>query len=316
MSRRPGQHAKTTSGYDARHAKPGGPGPAALIGTAAKAGTASLVAGAAGSALALSGTATAASAATHPAPVPAGLVNARLVNANLAGSSAVNSGTADLAALKATRPHVVVHRHHHAAVHMLAARSAYTVRSGDSLSQISARFCGTAADYPSLAAASGIANPNLIFPGQSITLNCHAAVPAPATVHVTSAHRHHHARHAGHHADRDHTRPAGRHSAPGRHARGSDPGRARGPGHVGTEGMGAFEACVISRESGGNPRAVNPSSGAGGLFQFLPSTWASLGYASAYPGGAQTAPVSVQEAAFAKLYAEAGTSPWAPYDGC
>ena len=37
---------------------------------------------------------------------------------------------------------------------------------------------------------------------------------------------------------------------------------------------------------------------------------------SAYPGGAQTAPVGVQRAAFAKLYAEAGTSPWAPYDGC
>lgn len=314
MSRRPGQHAKTTSGYDARHAKPGGPGPAALIGTAAKAGTASLVAGAAGSALALSGTATAASAATHPAPVPAGLVNARLVNANLANSSAVTSGTADLAALKATRPRVVVHRHHHPAVHTTAARSSYVVRSGDSLSQISARFCGTAADYASLAAASGIANPNLIFPGESITLNCHAAVPAPTAVHVTSAHRH--ARHAGHHADRNHTRPAGRHSAPGRHARRSDPGRAGGPGHVGTAGMGAFEACVISRESGGNPRAVNPSSGAGGLFQFLPSTWAALGYAAAYPGGAQTAPVSVQEAAFAKLYAEAGTSPWAPYDGC
>ena len=80
--------------------------------------------------------------------------------------------------------------------------------------------------------------------------------------------------------------------------------------------MGAFESCVISHESGGNPRAVNPSSGAGGLYQFLPSTWASLGFASAYPGGAQTAPVSVQGAAFDKLYAEAGTSPWAPYDGC
>jgi Transglycosylase-like domain/LysM domain len=303
MSRRPGQHAKTTSGYDARHARPGGPGPAALIGTAAKAGTASLAAGAAGSALVLSGTATAASAATHPVSVPAGLVNARLVN----------GGTADLAALKATRPHVVVHRHHHPVVHTMAARSTYTVRSGDSLSQISARFCGTAADYPSLAAASGIANPNLIFPGDSITLNCHAAVPAPAAVHVTSAHRHHHARHAGHHADRNHTRPAGRHSAPGRHARRPDPGPS---GHVGTGGMSAFEACVISRESGGNPRAVNPSSGAGGLFQFLPSTWAGLGYAAAYPGGAQTAPVSVQMAAFAKLYAEAGTSPWAPYDGC
>lgn len=87
------------------------------------------------------------------------------------------------------------------------------------------------------------------------------------------------------------------------------------PGQVGTSGMGAFEACVIARESGGNPAAVNPSSGAGGLFQFLPSTWASLGYSSAYPGGAQTAPVSVQEQAFAKLYAEAGTSPWAS-DGC
>lgn len=318
MSRRPGQHAKTTSGYDARHAKPGGPGPAALLGTAAKAGTASLVAGAAGSALALSGTATAASAATTTSAIPAGLVNARLINTTLANASLASSA-ADLAAVKAAMPRVVVrarHHHHHAAGHSVAARSTYVVRSGDSLSQISARFCGTAADFPSLAAASGIANPNLIFPGQAITLNCHAPVPAPAPAHLTSAVKHHHARHAGHHADRDHTRPAGRHSAPGRHAGRSDPGRARGPGHVGTEGMGAFEACVISRESGGNPRAVNPSSGAGGLFQFLPSTWAGLGYASAYPGGAQTAPVSVQEAAFAKLYAEAGTSPWAPYDGC
>jgi len=80
--------------------------------------------------------------------------------------------------------------------------------------------------------------------------------------------------------------------------------------------MSAFEACVIASESGGNPQAVNPVSGAGGLFQFLPSTWAALGYASSYPGGAQTAPVSVQEAAFAQEYAQAGTAPWAPYDGC
>jgi resuscitation-promoting factor RpfC len=336
MSRRPGQHAKTiTPGYDARHAKPGGPGPAALIGTAAKAGTASLVAGAAGSALALSGTATAASAATSPSTIPVGLVNARLVDANLVNAAVVNSGTVDLAAVKAARPRVVVHRahHHHSAAHTAVARSTYIVRSGDSLSRISARFCGTAADFPSLAAASGIANPNLIFPGQAVTLNCHAPVPAPAPAappvrpahthpaHTHAAHDHtrpaRHARHDGH--GDDHTRPAGRHKAPGRHARHSHPGHsshAGNPSHVSTEGMAAFEACVISRESGGNPRAVNPSSGAGGLFQFLPSTWAGLGYGSAYPGGAQTAPVSVQEAAFAKLYAEAGTSPWAPYDGC
>jgi hypothetical protein len=326
MSRRPGQHARTSSGYDARHAKPGGPGPAALIGTAAKAGTASLVAGAAGSALALSGTATAASAATTHSTIPAGLVNARPANATLVNASLANNGVADLASVKAAMPRVVVraHRHHHPAGHSAAARSTYIVRSGDSLSRISARFCGTAADFPSLAAASGIANPNLIYPGQSITLNCHAPVPAPAppahtTAHTHPAHDHTRpARHARHDGHKDaHTRPAGRHKAPGRHARHSGPGRHAGnPGHVSTEGMAAFEACVISRESGGNPRAVNPYSGAGGLFQFLPSTWAGLGYASAYPGGAQTAPVSVQEAAFARLYAEAGTSPWAPYDGC
>ena len=241
MSRRPGQHAKTTSGYDARHAKPGGGGPAALIGTAAKAGTASLVAGAAGSALALSGTASASAATAHTA-IPAGLVNARLANANLVHASPASSNATDLAAVKAARPRVVVHRtqHHHSAGHAAAARSTYIVRSGDSLSQISARFCGTATDFPSLAAASGIANPNLIFPGQSITLNCHAPVPA----HVTSAY--HRARHAGHHGDRDHTRPAGRHRAPGRHAR-SHGGQS---GHVGTEGSGLGTASIAPTHSG------------------------------------------------------------------
>jgi hypothetical protein len=88
---------------------------------------------------------------------------------------------------------------------------------------------------------------------------------------------------------------------------------AQPAGAVSTSGMAAFEACVIQNESGGNPTAVNPSSGAGGLFQFLPSTWANLGLG--YPGGAQTAPVSVQEQGFQILYSEAGTAPWAG-DGC
>lgn len=35
---------------------------------------------------------------------------------------------------------------------------------------------------------------------------------------------------------------------------------------------------MIARESGGNAQAVNPASGAGGLYQFLPGTWQSLGY--------------------------------------
>jgi hypothetical protein len=287
MSRRPGQHVKSTAGYDARHAKPGMPGPAALIGTAAKAVPTTLVVGAAGSALALSGTASASAAIAIPGS-PGGA--AHLATAHLT--------TAQTALPRAFAPRV--HSHH------VGHRSSYTVRSGDTLSRISARYCGTSADFPALAAASGIANPDMIYPGQAIRLDCHAAVPAHLTA-IRGRHAHHTDRHAGR------ERPAGAHRAPGRHARRPATGHS---GHVSTAGMAAFESCVISRESGGNPRAVNPSSGAGGLFQFLPSTWAGLGYAGAYPGGAQTAPVGVQEDAFTKLYAEAGTSPWGPYDGC
>ena len=286
MTRRSGQRAKTPPGYDARHAKPGAPGPGALIGTAAKAVPVTLVAGAASSALALSGTASAATV------VPAGL----------AGASLANSGTADLTAAKTAASHIVTKRAHHA-----GHRSAYTVVSGDTLSRISARFCGTPAHYLSLAGASGITNPDLIFPGQTIKLRCHAApaqVP-PAPVSASGGAHRSSAAHAEH-------RAPGRHARSGRHARTA----ARLAGNVSTAGMAAFESCVISRESGGNPHAVNPTSGAGGLYQFLPSTWADLGYASAYPGGAQSAPVSVQRAAFARLFAEAGTSPWRPYDGC
>ena len=36
-------------------------------------------------------------------------------------------------------------------------------------------------------------------------------------------------------------------------------------------GWAAFAACVSNRESHGNPRAVNSSSGAAGRFQFLPA---------------------------------------------
>ena len=79
-----------------------------------------------------------------------------------------------------------------------------------------------------------------------------------------------------------------------------------------TPSAGSFQACVITRESGGNPHAVNPSSGAGGLYQFLPSTWAALGLS----GLPEDASVAEQNQAFAEAYARWGTSPWAPYDGC
>jgi hypothetical protein len=57
---------------------------------------------------------------------------------------------------------------------------------------------------------------------------------------------------------------------------------------------------------------VNPSSGAGGLYQFLPSTWAALGHS----GSPQNASVAEQNQAFQQEYAQSGTAAWAPYDGC
>lgn len=38
-------------------------------------------------------------------------------------------------------------------------------------------------------------------------------------------------------------------------------------------GVGSFLECVKQHESRGNYSAVNPSSGAGGAYQFLPNTW-------------------------------------------
>jgi hypothetical protein len=71
--------------------------------------------------------------------------------------------------------------------------------------------------------------------------------------------------------------------------------------------MSSFEQCVAWRESGDNPAASSS-----GLFGILPATWASLGY----PGTAGQASVALQRAAFARLYAQDGTQPWAAYDGC
>lgn len=83
------------------------------------------------------------------------------------------------------------------------------------------------------------------------------------------------------------------------------------PPPAGSTNVTGVLACIEQAESGGNPTAVNASSGAGGLFQFLPSTWASLGYS----GLPQNAPVSEQIQAAETLYAQQGIAPWSG-DGC
>ena len=67
-------------------------------------------------------------------------------------------------------------------------------------------------------------------------------------------------------------------------------------------------------ESSGNYTAVNPSSGAGGAYQFVPSTWRQYGSqlgvdTSAYPT-AQSAPPAVQDAVFQQAVAKRGLSDW------
>jgi hypothetical protein len=65
-------------------------------------------------------------------------------------------------------------------------------------------------------------------------------------------------------------------------------------------------ACTWQPESGGNPSAVNPSSGAGGYYQILPSTWAAYGGS----GAPQAAPMSEQTAIAEKIYHTQGASAW------
>jgi len=68
-----------------------------------------------------------------------------------------------------------------------------------------------------------------------------------------------------------------------------------------------FLACVRNRESHGQYGVVNSSSGAGGAYQFLPSTWHAMG-GSGLP---QNASPAEQDAMAAKLYASQGRAPWA-----
>ena len=75
---------------------------------------------------------------------------------------------------------------------------------------------------------------------------------------------------------------------------------------------GSFQACVIARESGGNPQVMN-GSGHYGLYQFSASTWAAYG---GNPADFGNASVAEQNQVFANAIAAGGQSNWAPYDGC
>lgn len=69
----------------------------------------------------------------------------------------------------------------------------------------------------------------------------------------------------------------------------------------------SIPADIVACESGGSYTAVNPSSGAGGAYQILPSTWAAYGGSAAGPAAASPAE---QDAIAAEIYADSGGAAW------
>jgi peptidoglycan hydrolase CwlO-like protein len=72
-------------------------------------------------------------------------------------------------------------------------------------------------------------------------------------------------------------------------------------------GNWAIPQAIVMCESGGNFNAVNPSSGAGGAYQILPSTWRLYGGS----GAPQDASPSQQSNIAAQIWADSGPSAWA-----
>lgn len=63
---------------------------------------------------------------------------------------------------------------------------------------------------------------------------------------------------------------------------------------------------IVICESGGDYSALNPSSGAGGAYQIIPSTWAAYGG----QGEPQNAPKAEQDRIAAEIWADSGPSAW------
>ena len=209
-------------------------------------------------------------------------------------------------------------------VHVSASKT-YTVAGGDTLSGIAGRFCGSAGKWPSLYGGNraAIKDPDVIFPGQTFRLSC----DAPAVIQTASATQQDTAPSSGK------TYSCGDGDGDGYdipctalHQSGSDSEQSSSPqasatvtgasgvyGSVSPSSYSGFQACVISRESGGNSQVMN-SSGHYGLYQFAASTWAAYG---GNPADFGHASVAEQNAVFnAAMASPGGASNWSPYDGC
>ena len=191
-------------------------------------------------------------------------------------------------------------------LHPAAAHHAqYTVKPGDTLASIAKHEYGSADRWPALwwVNRGKVKNPNMIGVGQRLKLSAWhprfgwltgaamgaipAPAPAPAPAPVAA--------------------PVSTGTAPAPVAAPAAPA----PSSY-SASSGSFQQCVIQAESGGNAGAVNASSGAGGLYGFLPSTWQALGHS----GLPENASVAEQNQAYQQEYAQSGGSAWSAYDGC
>ena len=169
----------------------------------------------------------------------------------------------------------------------------YTIRPGDTLSQVAARAYGSAADWPALwwANRRQVPNPDLITTGQRLALpNSHQVPPwlARAARAATSA-----------------ARPASAASA-GATAAPAAPAHASSPAPVSSGGVNwsAIAAC----ESGGNWAASTGNGFYGGL-QFTEQTW--LGYGGGqYAASANLATPAQQIAIAQNVLAGQGIGAW------
>jgi LysM repeat protein len=192
-----------------------------------------------------------------------------------------------------------------------ALASTHTVQPGDTLSGIAASAGVPLSKVE--AANRWIKNPNLIYAGQvvhvpdgrsGITPMAPTYYQAPAASSTPSASSDTSAAAASSPAESTGTSSA----STGYSASTGTSSASTGTSSASTgSSPSSFQQCVAWRESGNNPTASSS-----GLYGILPSTWASLGYS----GTAGSASVAQQNQAFQQLYAQDGTSPWAPYDGC
>jgi LysM repeat protein len=192
-----------------------------------------------------------------------------------------------------------------------ALASTHTVQPGDTLSGIAAS-AGVSLNKVE-AANRWIKNPNLIYAGQvvhvpdgrsGITPMAPTYYQAPAASSTPSASSDTSAAASTTPAESTGTSSA----STGYSASAGTSSASTGTSSASTgSSPSSFQQCVSWRESGNNPTASSS-----GLYGILPSTWASLGYS----GTAGSASVAQQNQAFQQLYAQDGTSPWAPYDGC